>query len=198
MDCGRPLLGLVCGLALITIGCGDAPEDPPADTAPVGSMILAVPTAIAEAQAELQSLGLEQVTFEPLAADVSPEAKRVASEGPAAKPIAESRRRLDRSTPTALLNDALAALGRRDVPALARLSRAQGQLTQDDAADATRRFLSPAGTRYWGRIGDAVREGRVRVQEDDAGAVITVEVGGAAGTYRVRMRREADGWYLAG
>lgn len=195
MTYGRPLLGLMCALVLMAIGCGGAPEDPvaAAETAPVGSMI----PAIAEAQAELQTLGFDQVTLQPVPADASPEARRVASSGPAAKRIADSAVRVDRSTPSALLTDALAALSRRDVAALARLSRAEGQLTEDDAADAARRFLSPAGARYWGRVSDAVRAGRMRVVEDDAGAVITVEVGGAAGVYRVRMRREVDGWYLA-
>jgi hypothetical protein len=188
---------------VLLAGCGGGePQTTTDGVAPLDSskVTLAVPSRldVAQAQAELADLALEQVAFDPV--EANPDRDR-ATQGRAPAKHPEPAEPLDRTSPSALLDDALGALKRGDVSALARLSRARGahpQLTEDDAADAKRRFLSPAGTRYWGRIGEAAERGQVQIQTDGAEALILVEVGGAAGTYRLRMTLLEDGWYFAG
>lgn len=128
-------------------------------------------------------------------------AERVASQGRPAPVLAEPELVIKRATPKALLGDALQmVLAGEDIAALARLSRSKAdrpQLTEDDAADARRRFLSPSMKVYWQKINKAVRAGSYKVVEDGDEAEVLVDVGGAAGTYRVRLRKEGDAWYLA-
>ncbi len=192
----------ICLPLLAGCGGGGEPAGAADGVAPLDSarVVFAVPAKVdvAQAQAELADLALDQVAFDPVAPDAD---RDVASQGPAPRAYPEPAAPLDRTSPHALLTGALAALERGDVSALARLSRGRGahpQLTEDDAADAERRFLSASGIRYWGRIGDAVQRGQVQIQRDGAEALILVDVGGAAGSYRVRMKLQEDGWYFAG
>ena len=89
------------------------------------------------------------------------------------------------------------------VAALARLSRAKEDepvLDADDALDAERRFLAPAVQPYWRRVATAARLGDVSVEPGATPdeAVLRVHVGGAMGSYVIRVFRRGDGWYLAG
>jgi hypothetical protein len=166
-------------------------------------VISAVPAAIdvPAAQAELAALGLDRLEVAPVLApgEALGAPSDAAFQGPAPLPIAEPLP-MDRSSPRALLDGALAALAAKDPARLARLSRDRAshpQLTEDDAADAQRRFLSSASGAYWARIAEAVAAGRYRVEDQGQTARVLVEVGGAAGTYRLELRQEDDGWYLA-
>ncbi|RMG18425.1 MAG: hypothetical protein D6731_01995 [Planctomycetota bacterium] len=103
---------------------------------------------------------------------------------------------MDRRTPQGVLGATLSALAARDLATLASLAR-PGPLTVDDAEEARRRFLGPATRRYWQRVAAALGAGRYVVDEDEAGAWVRVDVGGAAGTYRLRLRRKGAQWFLA-
>ncbi|MDC3378832.1 hypothetical protein OAX78_00935 [Planctomycetota bacterium] len=185
-------------------GCGDAP-DPEADGWAPGQVIdgrgsttAAVESAdqLAQLRGDLDVLGLANVDLD------APAFGDDLTFGPTAPFVSESDLELDRSSPAGLLDSALQALALEDPAALARLSRSRAAdptLNQDHADDAQRRFLAPAVRPYWERIKAAVRAGRVQVQEDGAGgALLLVDVGGAAGAYRIRMKKEGDAWYLVG
>ncbi len=182
-------------LALGAAGCGErpdgeAPAPPPprfAEAAPVSTLS---PAALA---AEVRALGLDLLT--PGRGTVAAGATE-ASQGPPPRAVADSTLIPDRTRPAALLESAFAALEASDAAALARLSR-RGPLDEDAVAAAERRFLGPVTRRYWERVQAAVAAGALRTDVTGAEAVLTVEVGGAAGAYRVRLRREEDGWYLA-
>lgn len=197
------LVGLTLALALTGCG-GDADRGGPDDgVAPVDT------TQTSQAADDQQREWLAQVRAEGLDLLLAPgfdgldEAGPVASFGRPAPTIGESARWIDRTTPTALLDSALAALAAEDVAALARLSRPRDErpsLDEDDALDAERRFLAPAVQPYWRRVVGAARLGEVSVRPGHAPdeALLEVHVGGAAGAYLIRLRKRGDGWYLAG
>lgn len=167
--------------------------------APIESQSAADPGVLAQ----LAELGLEsaQLPLEPR----GDEAKAVERakgdyQGPAPKVIAESSRPIDRSAPRTLLSGALEAIARGDEAALARLVHSpteQPSLTEDDAADARRRFLSSSIRPYWDRLSAAVAEGKIEVQGNENEAQVRVRVGGALGSVRIDLRRKEDGWSLA-
>ena len=98
------------------------------------------------------------------------------------------------------IESTLRALRGGDLLALAQATRPAGAaLSEEDAAEAERRFLSPAGRAYWGRIAAAVQRGAWSVVEEEPERVrLRVEVGGAAGAYLLELRRRGERWYLAG
>jgi hypothetical protein len=195
---------LIAALGVFLIGCGDESPLPPVELAPpapvTSSVTLAKAAEVDAARAELAVLGLAELRFAALDSESS-EDGRDPSLGPAPEVIAESPLRVNRETPKNLLDGTLRALALGDVAALARLSRdptRSPQLNQDDATDARRRFLTSSGRAYWARIAKAIQQGQFDVNGNDQTAVVQLEVGGAAGSYRVRMRKEIDGWYLDG
>lgn len=195
------------GLATIIIGVaaagcgGEGPQAPPPPAseapAPIASDVDAERQAVAAA---VLAQGLDRLEVD-ASDETDPGAPSVRSQGPAPRPIAESPRRLARETPRALLASALGALAAKDVAALARLGRSpadKATLDEDDAADAERRFLSPAMRATWDRIAEAARRGAVQVTPVGADrAVLRVEVGGAVGAYVFQLIKRTDGWYLA-
>jgi hypothetical protein len=194
-------------VALLTlVGCGD-PQEPAAAAPPPGEsgvMVAPVDSRSGDAVlAEVASRGLDRVGLPagPLG-EVEPEEARRLSAGPAPAPIPEPSVPVDRSSPGRLLESALDAVLREDLAALARLSRSRGQqptLTEDDALAAQRRFLAPSTQPYWERVREALARGEVELERSQPGrAVLRIQVGGAAGTYSIELREEADGWYLAG
>lgn len=202
---GRRWVPLAIALPLLA-GCGDgAGPGPAADVAPVDSDLAAATTSAgltAEQAAWLEQVEADGLTALDLPDADDPGAGPVASRGPRPAPIAESTRRIDRSSPGALLSSALEALAATDVAALARLSRSRGQrptLDEDDAFDAERRFLAPAVQPYWERVASAARAGEVTLRPGHGPdeALLEVRVGGAAGVYLIRLRKRGDEWYLA-
>lgn len=192
----RAVQGAVCLLAGVLAGCGDgapepAPPGPPAEDLAREDGAAAVST-VALAR-ELRELGLPAVALPGPGVSAA-----LAAFGPAPALVAESPRAVDRSSPSALLGSALAAIAAEDLAALARLGSREA-LDEDALARAERRFLGPATRRYWERIERALEAGAYRVEPAGEDAVwIVVEVGGAAGAYRLRLQREEDGWYLVG
>jgi len=201
--------GWRCVLAIaLFVGCsdGDPPhaDAPPPEPNPQLSTTSDVDSSrVARAQPldpapELLSVHLPEAE---LLVEAPEAEQRLASHGPTAPRIAEPQQQIQRETPQALLSGALKAIASRDLAALARLSR-DGErhpaLNVDDAAAAQRRFLSPAGRRYWSRIEAAIAAGAYEIHETGDEARIRVQVGGAAGTYDIRLRKEGNEWYLAG
>lgn len=192
---------VVGALFLVSLsGCGDERAAPvPGAPAPVGSLAaVGSPVIVGDVLAEGRALGLETLA---LPAPGSPEEELEAART-AARPIPEPAAPIARETPAALLFSARALLAARDPAALARLVHspaARPVLTEDDAAEARRRFLGPRTRDYWARLLGAAAEGGFTVVREDAGeALLRVEVGGAAGAYLLRLRREGDGWFLVG
>lgn len=123
----------------------------------------------------------------------------------AARPLPEPSAPIARATPEALLGSVRELLAARDLAdpaALARLVYSRGErpvLTEDDAAEVRRRFLGPRTRDYWARLLGAVDAGGFTVvHEDEREALLRVDVGGAAGSYLLRLRREGDEWFLVG
>lgn len=204
----RCLISSLLG-ALLLAGCGDGPagQGPGAGVAPVDSGQVAATTSAGlttEQEAWLEQVDEERLgALDVALADDPGAGEAVASRGPAPAPIAESTRPIDRTSPTNLLGSALDALAAADVAALARLSVPREQrptLDEDDAFDAERRFLAPAVQPYWERVASALRAGEVTLRPGHAPdeALLEVRVGGAAGSYVIRLRKRGDGWYLAG
>ena len=193
-------------VALWVAGCSPAPEPLPqapadADPAPVSSEALAPVRTATQADpqvlAQLAELGLERHTL-PLDPEEGADARR-GFQGPAPQVIPESPIPLPRESPRALLAGTLAAISRGDAAALARTRRdplAHPALTEDDAADARRGFLSTAIRPYWSKVRQALDAGRVEVSVDGDVATVRLQTGGALGSVRLRMRKESDGWYL--
>ncbi len=164
------------GLATVLIGVaaagcgGEGPQaPPPAQDAPAPIRSDVDPDAERQAvAAAVLAQGLDRLELPggPDETDPGAPAARLRSQGPAPRLLPESPRRLARETPRALLASALDALAAKDVAALARLGRSpadKATLDEDDAADAERRFLSPAMRATWDRISVAVRKGAVQV-----------------------------------
>lgn len=202
MDEGKTRVGRGWGLVLVAlaVGCGGEPPGAPPQggQAPIDSDAVAVVStplvldevARADVLAQGRMLGLDRVE---LAGD------ELALPPPA--PIEEPRATIARETPEALVRSALDVLRAGDRAALARLVHSPTErpvLTEDDARAAARRFLGPSTRRYWDRLLAAAAAGRIEVVSEAAGeAVLRIDVGGAAGGYILRLRREGSGWYLA-
>jgi len=194
-------------LAACVVGCSPAPEPLPAppaasDPAPVHSEALAPVRTATQADpqvlAQLAELGLEARTL-PLDEEREGAAEERGFQGPAPQAIPESPHPLPRENPRALLAGTLAAISRGDAAALARTRRdplSHPTLTEDDAADARRGFLSTAIRPYWSKVRQALDAGRVEVSVDGDVATVRLQTGGALGSVRLRMRKESDGWYL--
>jgi len=192
---------IVCAgaAALWLAGCdGRAGEAIPADVGPVASAAEAPrdrEARRAEVLAEVAALGLDRVEVgdpDGLGA--------LDADGPPAPPLEPSPLDLRRDTPEAALESVLGAIAAGDPAALAALTEAPGAaLDGDDAAAARRRFLGPQTRTYWDRIAQALAEGAYEtLSEGPDAAVVRVHVGGAAGSYRLRLQREGDAWLLAG
>lgn len=192
-------------LVLLPLGCGQESQPPrtvgqaiPGQTAPVGSR--AVTPEMARQVSLLETLALAG----PEQPDAPSEARprgAAGYQGPPPARVRESRLAIDRTSPRRLLAGTLRALAARDLSALARLSRdpqRHPHLSTDDAQDARRRFLAPAVRPYWTKVRQALQRGAFSVRERGARATVRVEVGGAAGSYRIELRKKGDQWYLAG
>ncbi|MBL4850655.1 MAG: hypothetical protein JKY65_34495, partial [Planctomycetes bacterium] len=168
---------------------------PPADLAPIASSNQPSPQVLAN----LAELGLESVDVPDLETPLRREGATY--QGPAPAFLAESERPLDQSSPERALRGALDALARQDLAALARLRRSprsHPRLTEDDGADARRRFLSPSMAPTWKRIGAALQAGAFQVVTSSPGkAVVVVQVGGALGTYRISLHKDGDAWFMS-
>lgn len=211
---GGATVALLAALLALPAGCGQggpagpAGDVPPggADAAPVASDAGLDPAARADVLAQAARTGLLALDARALAPDAVPgagddAARARAALGPAAPPIAESLRPIDRRSPEALVGTALGALTAGDVAALARLGHprwARPVLDADDADDARRRFLGPATRPAWERVARALAAGAARLEHTPGAttARLHVDVGGALGTQTIRLRREEDGWYL--
>jgi len=122
------------------------------------------------------------------------------AEPPAARHLEDSARPIEADSPEALVSGTLEAIAAGDLLALARALRGpEGALTEDDTAAAELRFLAPSARAFWARVARAVEDGDVDwidgEQPDEAWLV--ANVGGAAGSYRIRLRREGETWVLA-
>ena len=118
----------------------------------------------------------------------------------AAAPVADSPRKIEAESPQALVQGTLAAIAAGDALALARALRGPGgSLTEDDAAAAELRFLSPSARAFWARVAQALEEGDVDWVDGEGPdeAWLIANVGGAAGSYRIKLRREGEAWVLA-
>lgn len=190
---------------LLASACGNEPPlrvvpAGPRPAAPLAPITSAVPDPLVVA--ELAELGLEEI--EPSLATKS--TRSGAFQGPAPKVVAESDLPIDQSSPERALRGALDALARRDVAALARLRRTprdHPQLTEDDAADAQRRFLSPAMAPTWKRISAALQAGAYEIlssSKDASGPTrvqVVLKVGGALGSYRLSLYKDGDAWFMS-
>lgn len=202
MGVGNRVWGLALAGVMWLVGCSDEhaakprPEVGTAIAAPLRS------SSVAAARSDLARMAPAIATLDAaleleVAAPTAPREEELACQGPAPTPLAESTRALDRSSPEALLTSTLSALAAKDLAALARASVARPRLTQDDAAAAERRFLSPAMQPYWKRVRAALASQEYDVVVEGDRARVDLEVGGAAGRYRLELRRRAKGWYLA-
>ncbi|MEZ6187708.1 MAG: hypothetical protein R3F62_22200 [Planctomycetota bacterium] len=180
------------------MGCADdAPPPPGAGVAPVVSEALAGRAPVAPVASSAALASLQRLKLDALPLDLGSAA---ALGAPAARELDDSSRAIAHETPEALIEDTLAALAAGDVLALARALRGPGgALTEDDAARAELRFLAPSAQQFWGRVAEAVREGNVDwvPGETPDEAWLVAHVGGAAGSYRIRLRREGEAWVLA-
>lgn len=197
----------VSAVALLVAGCGNEPA-PPASQAPLADPAPLAPVTSAVADplvvARIDELGLAEVELPAL--DAPAPKSRGGFQGPAPKVIAESATPIDQSSPERALRGALDALARGDAAALARLRRPRAkhpQLTEDDAADARRRFLSDSMAPTWKRISEALQRGAYEVvssTEDSTGptkVVVVLQVGGALGSYRLSLYKDGDAWFMS-
>lgn len=196
--------------ALLVVGCGnDAPAPaPPVRPAPPAAAPLApVTSAVADplVVARIDELGLAEVELPALDAD-SPKKTKGDFQGPAPKVLADSASPIDQGSPERALRGALEAIVREDALALARLRRPRSshpRLTEDDAADARRRFLSDSMAPTWKRISAALQRGAYEVvtsAKDSSGptqVVVVVQVGGALGSYRLSLYKDGDAWFMS-
>ncbi|MGE0713156.1 MAG: hypothetical protein AB7N76_12045 [Planctomycetota bacterium] len=145
----------------------------------------------------LEALALPVVGAGEAARRAPADAQAFRGPGPAAVP--EPARSLRRDAPQVLLASALEALTRGDEAGLARACldpAAHPTLTEDDAACARRRFLTPAVRPYWDKVRRALRDGRCQVSVEGRRATVELDTGGALGRARLSLRQEDDGWYL--
>ena len=198
------MAGPTLWLALCLSGCGGEPQAPAPAPAPPAAAASAAPlssAAVKVLRAELAGLSLPELAAPSPATpteEARPNAPKASFQGPAPRPLAESARRLKQTTPRAALGSTLGALQARDTAALARLIRGPGSsLTEDDALEVRQRFLSLAGRSYWARVATALRAGKFQIEVRASEAWVSVSVGGAAGTYRIRMKKEGGTWFLA-
>ena len=187
------------------VACGQEPPVSPAVEPPAQAELAPVTTRAPEPQvlqrlAELQLEGLEPQAFESEGSLAASQARGF--QGPAPAAIAESAQPVDQSSPESLVTGAIDAIARQDVAALARLSRSSSErpsLTEDDAADARRRYLAPAMAPTWSRVAAALQAGRFEIQETaPTQVVVVVRVGGALGSYRISLRKNGDSWFMVG
>ena len=207
-----PLL-LAC-LCLGLVACGQEPPAEPPPPAPAAAGVaplstLAPSAIVLQRVADLELASLEaDLQLERLGQEVQGQEVQGQGEGgaryqgPAPAEIAESTRPVDQSDPARLVSGALEAMARGDLAALARLSRTPAErprLTDDDAADARRRYLAPAMAPTWSRVAAAIDAGRFEVvASEPAQVVVVVQVGGALGTYRISLRKDGDSWFMVG
>lgn len=190
------------------MACG---QEPPAEPPPLAPAALEVAPLTSSAPAplvlqrvaELEFASLEaDLQLEPVLGQSDPARDGARYQGPAPAEIPESERPVDQSDPARLVAGALDAIARQDLAALARLSRTPGErprLTEDDAADARRRYLAPAMAPTWSRVAAALEAGRYEVvASEPAQVVVVVQVGGALGTYRISLRKDGDSWFMVG
>jgi hypothetical protein len=207
----RPVFAL---LTLAVAGCGQTSAPPPAmvvDPPPAVAEDISTTTAGVKSQSvvdpavltQLDALGLAEIGLEldaPLELEETSSDTSRGFQGPAPRTIPESKLPIDRRRPASLLQGTMAAMAAKDESALARLSRDRAThptLNEDDAADARRRFLTPAIRPYWDRVRKALRAGEYEVSVEGRSATLRMKVGGALGTTRIQLRQEDDGWYLA-
>ncbi len=196
----------VCAGALLVVGCGNEPPLPAPKVQSANAPLAPVTSATADPLviAQIEELGLAEVELPGLDARATKATQGF--QGPAPKPIADSALPIDQSSPERALRGALDAMARGDAAALARLRRSPAshpQLTEDDAADARRRFLSDSMAPTWKRISQALQRGAYEVvssTEDTTGptkVVVVLQVGGALGSYRLSLYKDGDAWFMS-
>jgi hypothetical protein len=197
----------VCGGVLLVVGCGNEPALPaPEVRTPKAAPLAPITSVVADplVVARIDELGLAEVELPALDAEAPP--SQAGYQGPAPRVIADSASPIDQSSPERALRGALDAIARSDAAALARLRRSPAKhprLTEDDAADAQRRFLSDSMAPTWKRISQALQRGAYEVissTQDTTGptkVVVVLQVGGALGSYRLSLYKDGDAWFMS-